>query len=251
MEKSSGFLPESPGKRQRVTVCLVATHPIALNELQKALESDAFELVPIKLAFGSTLVDRVQLPITSLYVIDSAGIPSETLEMVRQIVTHPTKANIIVLAEVFDENNAFPLLHMGVKGLIAHEFVAAQLPRALRSVADGGFWVPRVLLARFVDSVIGKDKELKKELKAVKFGGIDLSRREREIVDGLLLNLPNKEIGNRLNISERTVKFHVSNLLVKFNVQRRGDLILLCYQSVQTPSERNSLPSPQISWRLN
>ena len=44
-------------------------------------------------------------------------------------------------------------------------------------------------------------------------------------------NLANKEIGSRLGISERTVKFHVSNVLRKFHVRRRADLILLGLQS--------------------
>jgi NarL family two-component system response regulator LiaR len=61
--------------------------------------------------------------------------------------------------------------------------------------------------------------------------GADLSVREREVLDALLENLANKEIGNKFNISERTAKFHVSNLLSKFGVRRRADLILLCYQS--------------------
>ena len=47
----------------------------------------------------------------------------------------------------------------------------------------------------------------------------------------LLQSLSNKEIGDKLNISERTVKFHVSNLLAKFSVQRRADLILHSFQS--------------------
>jgi DNA-binding CsgD family transcriptional regulator len=38
-----------------------------------------------------------------------------------------------------------------------------------------------------------------------------------------------------MNISERTVKFHVSNLLAKYGVQRRADLILLCYQRTALP----------------
>lgn len=52
------------------------------------------------------------------------------------------------------------------------------------------------------------------------------------MLDALLRNLSNKEIGLKLSISERTVKLHVSNLLSKFAVQRRADLIL---QSFQTP----------------
>ena len=55
---------------------------------------------------------------------------------------------------------------------------------------------------------------------------VDISRREREVLDLLLENLSNKEIASKLFISERTVKFHVSNLLSKFGVQRRADLIV-------------------------
>jgi len=58
----------------------------------------------------------------------------------------------------------------------------------------------------------------------------DVSRREREVLDLLLDNLCNKEIASKLFISERTVKFHVSNLLSKFGVQRRADLIVLWMQ---------------------
>jgi DNA-binding CsgD family transcriptional regulator len=44
-------------------------------------------------------------------------------------------------------------------------------------------------------------------------------------------NLSNKEIGSKLHMSERTAKFHVSNLLAKYGVQRRADLILLFVQA--------------------
>ena len=47
---------------------------------------------------------------------------------------------------------------------------------------------------------------------------------------------PIEEVAERLHISERTVKFHVSNLLAKFGVRRRADLILLCYQRRNTAS---------------
>jgi LuxR family maltose regulon positive regulatory protein len=67
-------------------------------------------------------------------------------------------------------------------------------------------------------------------------GALGLSQREQEVLASLLLSLSNKEIGDKLNISERTVKFHVSNLLAKFSVQRRADLILQSFQSGLHPS---------------
>jgi DNA-binding CsgD family transcriptional regulator len=51
--------------------------------------------------------------------------------------------------------------------------------------------------------------------------GVKVSRREREVLDGVLQSLANKEIASRLNVSERTVKFHVSSLLAKFGVTDR------------------------------
>jgi DNA-binding CsgD family transcriptional regulator len=51
--------------------------------------------------------------------------------------------------------------------------------------------------------------------------GVKISRREQEVLDGVLQCLANKEIARRLNVSERTVKFHVSSLLAKFGVSDR------------------------------
>ena len=51
--------------------------------------------------------------------------------------------------------------------------------------------------------------------------GVKVSRREQDVLDGILQNLANKEIASRLHVSERTVKFHVSSLLAKFGVSDR------------------------------
>jgi DNA-binding NarL/FixJ family response regulator len=89
--------------------------------------------------------------------------------------------------------------------------------------------VPRALLSEFVDSILNSTRGRRLKVETA----TELSRREQEVLDALLENLANKEIASRFNISERTVKFHVSNLLSKFGVRRRADLILLCYQRRQ------------------
>ncbi|MGC1451730.1 MAG: helix-turn-helix transcriptional regulator [Candidatus Sulfotelmatobacter sp.] len=52
-----------------------------------------------------------------------------------------------------------------------------------------------------------------------------MTRRQEEVLSGLMKWLPNKEIAANLNLSERTVKFHVSSLLAKFRVRSRMDLV--------------------------
>jgi DNA-binding CsgD family transcriptional regulator len=54
---------------------------------------------------------------------------------------------------------------------------------------------------------------------------VNLTRREEEVLAGLMKSLANKEIAASLNLSERTVKFHVSSLLAKFQVRGRMELV--------------------------
>jgi DNA-binding NarL/FixJ family response regulator len=54
---------------------------------------------------------------------------------------------------------------------------------------------------------------------------VKLTRREEEVLAGLMKSLANKEIASILNLSERTVKFHVSSLLAKFHVRGRMELV--------------------------
>jgi DNA-binding CsgD family transcriptional regulator len=54
---------------------------------------------------------------------------------------------------------------------------------------------------------------------------VDLTRRQQEVLRGVLQNCSNKEIAAGLNLSERTVKFYVSALLAKFHVQGRVGLM--------------------------
>jgi DNA-binding CsgD family transcriptional regulator len=68
---------------------------------------------------------------------------------------------------------------------------------------------------------------------------VALSRREKEVLEGVLENLANKEIASRLSISERTVKFHVSSLFVKFKVRSRIELMR------KTPSLFGNVESQQ------
>jgi DNA-binding NarL/FixJ family response regulator len=189
---SVGYVP--PSRRSRaLNICLISPHALALEEFRRALSSRDFQVHTLTLK--SPLTDR-----------------------------HPS-ARLVVVAGKLAESTAFLLLRLGVKGLLRYVEVPKKLPVALRTVAAGGYWVPRTQLSRFVDRILRRAQG-----RPVPAGPGALSRREREVLAALLDNLSNKEIASRLNISERTVKFHVSNVLSKFGVQRRADLIVLSFQ---------------------
>ena len=185
----------------------------------------ARQLEPGRAASGKL----VSIPRAPLYVIDAHPSRQAAEVVIGRVASRAPHSRQVVVAQKFTEANAFPMLRLGTKGLLTYTDATAQLPSALQTVAHGGFWVPRRLLARFVDSVLKVIHS-----RGMPKGPADLSQREREALDALLENLSNKEIASRLRISERTAKFHVSHLLAKFGVRRRADLILLHYQNLPT-----------------
>ncbi len=167
-------------------------------------------------------LEELPVPPASVYVVEALTSGRVTEALVEMVLRRQRASRLVVIAELFDEANAFPLLGLGVKGLLRYADVGPHLAGAIREVSRGGFWVPRVLLSRFIDLTLAGGRPRAIPTTA------HLSPREREVIGLLLENLSNKEIASRLHISERTAKFHVSNLLAKHGVKRRADLILLC-----------------------
>jgi DNA-binding NarL/FixJ family response regulator len=213
-----------------IPVCLFWVHPFVRSEFERALGGNGFRLETCRLE-PKTDARQISVPLAAVYVLDGASQRVASEVLVASILVRNPEARILVLAEGFEEPSAFPLLRLGVKGLVAYSEVAERLPLALREVAEGGFWVPRSLLSRFIDATLAQS--LSRPLPAAGLNPSGLTRREQEVLSDLLGNFSNKEIARRLHISERTAKFHVSNVLAKYGVRRRADLILLSYTDLK------------------
>jgi DNA-binding NarL/FixJ family response regulator len=216
---------QSPAK-EPIPVCLFWVHPLVRTEFERALGGAGFHLETCRLE-SRVGMRQIAIPMAAVYVLDGASQRVASEALVAAILARNPMGRVLVVAEGFDESSAFPLLRLGVKGLVTYGEVAERLPWALREVAEGGFWVPRTLLSRFIDSTLAQAPS--RALPVARLNPNGLTRREREVLNDLLENFSNKEIAKRLHISERTAKFHVSNVLAKYGVRRRADLILLSY----------------------
>jgi DNA-binding NarL/FixJ family response regulator len=209
-------------RKHKASVCVLAAHPLVLAQVERILN-----VSPQNDAGRMTVVSGEQrhMPKSSVYVLDAASCTTGAAAEVRQLLTADPEAQILVLGDGFSDEEAFDLLHIGAKGLLTHEKMPEQLRKALATISSGGFWVWRRMLSRFVSALGGTSRQQDSS----SLSDVRMSQRERQIAIALCKNLTNKEIANELNISERTVKFHVSNLLSKFNVQRRSELVMLWY----------------------
>lgn len=212
----------STTRRSRRKLLLFCSHPVAQQQFTRLLKRTDFDVVLCRemlLPEGSAEALDADEP--CLAVVDASDIIA-TLEFVRMLRLEQHRVHLLVLLPKLEDSVTSPLLRLGVKGLLTYQQAPRELVRAAHQVDAGRYWVPRELLTHFVESILP-------ELRGCKSldSQVDISRREREVLDLLLDNLANKEIASKLFVSERTVKFHVSNLLSKFGVQRRADLIVL------------------------
>jgi DNA-binding NarL/FixJ family response regulator len=213
--------------KSNLKVCLLSPHPMVLDEFHRLLEDSGFQITS-KLLDSMLAPDlrNLDVPKASVYVVDAHAARQATGALLGNILDRFATARLLVVGDNLKETDSFSLLRQGAKGILTYAEAREQLPRALPQVAAGGIWVSRPVLSRFVDSILSSTQGRRLRVDSPN----ELSRREQEVLAGLLENLANKEVADRLHISERTVKFHVSNLLAKFGVRRRADLILLCYQ---------------------
>lgn len=200
---------------------------MVLTQFQNVLSGSGIRFIskqlPSKLAPDLRPQD---LPVADLYVVDGHAGEAATTALLGSVLNRRPEARLLVIAEMFTEKSSYAFLRAGAKGLLTYLEADGYLAKALSQVTAGGFWVPRTVLSGFVDHILNTAS--RGQLKADT--ATDLTSREQQVLEAVLENLSNKEIANKLHISERTVKFHVSRLLEKFGVHRRADLIVLWYQ---------------------
>lgn len=214
----------------KITVCLFSTHPLVLPELQRYLGALRAHSVTRLLKITSvTDLSRVPCPPARVYVVDSHSTGPVTEGLVSLIRSRRRNARVVVLSDEVQGSRSFPFLHLGVKGLVRYQEVSRQLPKAVRMVAKGGFWIPRKVMSDYL-ALLQSGRRASLSTRSVG----KLSRREKEVLELVLKSLSNKEISSALNISESTVKFHVSNIFHHYGVQRRADLILQSAQGAFT-----------------
>ncbi|MFN2384832.1 MAG: DNA-binding response regulator [Thermoanaerobaculia bacterium] len=214
---------QRPSPSRRTEVCFYSFHPLVRMEVQRQLEESGMRVKFLTIdAADQGEARRGAETASAIFLIDAHPRRSVTEALARDLLARHPRARLLVMAESLEESTTFPLLRIGAKGLLTYDDVSTQLARAVREVASGGYWVPRSLLSSFVKTVLSASPPAR-----LLDSAPELTRREREVLERLLDNLSNKEIARDLKMSERTAKFHVSNLLAKFGVKRRADLILL------------------------
>jgi DNA-binding NarL/FixJ family response regulator len=133
---------------------------------------------------------------------------------------------IIVLSSFPSEKEGIAALRAGAKGYSSQRISADYLARAVKLVLRGEFWAGHKIVSGLVTELLSPNAH--RIPVAMTESSLDsLSARKREIAILAIEGRVNKEIANRLNISEATVKAHLSGIFRQFHISRRFELARL------------------------
>ena len=129
---------------------------------------------------------------------------------------------VVVMAATPDESQAFRMMNMGAVGYCHVKAASEQLLEVALVVEHGGLWMPPELMQRFVAlsmRVVPGEAPVEPELN-------ELTSRELMVAEQIAHGATNREIAAALDISERTVKAHLSAIFEKLDVRDRVQLAL-------------------------
>ena len=207
-----------------MSILLATRDPELINRCRRAVSAEHH----LDVADGVVgLLARIKASSPSVILLDGELLDPPIEQQAGQIVAAAT-GRVIVMTSTFSEDEEIALLKAGVKGCCRRGIDPESLEQVLSVTHGGGVWVTRSLLPRLVTELRRYAEAQRpapdKTMASDKLSA--LTPREKEIVRLIVGGSSNKQVATALDISERTVKGHLSNVFQKLGVSDRLKLVL-------------------------
>jgi DNA-binding NarL/FixJ family response regulator len=136
-----------------------------------------------------------------------------------RIVEEVPETAVVMLGREVDDERLLSAVVAGARGYLLKDMDPARLPQTLHGVLDGEAAIPRRLVGRVLEGLRSREHGVHASRLGVL--GVDLTRRERDVLELLDRGLRTREIGDELSISSVTVRRHVSEILRKLGAPDR------------------------------
>ena len=213
-------------ENRRIRILLVEEETLVRAALHKLLESwSEYEVI----GEGGSKEEALEMlqrldPDVILLAVSGDGYDlndrlGKDTETVRTLAQAFSRAQILILMGDAPASLATELVRAGARGVVCKNKAPSELRRAIPIVHGGReIWLDRASLATLVTASSGRVDRQNSHLS-------ELTPREREVVFLVTKGLKNKEVGERLFISETTVRHHLTTIFDKLDVRNRFELI--------------------------
>ncbi|HXH91429.1 MAG TPA: response regulator transcription factor [Thermoanaerobaculia bacterium] len=204
-----------------IRVCIVEDQTIVRQGLRSLLALVPDIEVAAEASDGEEAVAVIQREKPDVVLLDLRMPKLDGVGVLRQLRERGAARPTLILTTFDDDAILFEAVRAGAKGWLLKDVSLERLTSAIRTLAEGGTCIEPVITERIMRALEKSDSS---------FEAADLPEpltdRERTILRLLAGGYSNKEIGELLNITDGTVKNHISNLLAKLGVRDRTRAVL-------------------------
>jgi two-component system, NarL family, nitrate/nitrite response regulator NarL len=218
-------LPPPESRPRGIRVVLADDHPIVRDGLRKLLSLEEDIEVVGEASDGREVVQVVQETKPDILVLDLRMPYMDGLTTLQSLQQLDRRVKVIVLTASEDKNEFVQAMKLGCSGIVLKQTAPELIVKSIRKVNAGEIWLDShttaAVMRQFaspsdvVNGSPGKGRERS-----------PLSQREREIVGLVAQGYKNREMAEKMFISEQTVKNHLHNIFDKLGVSDRLELAL-------------------------
>eukprot|EP01133_Synstelium_polycarpum_P005894 gene5894-6822_t len=188
-------------------VLIVDDHPLVCQAIRSAIESVGFEAVG-ETSDGVSALQMIECFNPDMVILDIGLEKMDGLMVLKRIAREKLRTRVLVYTSQTKESFAARCFQAGASGFVSKSEPINQLIKAIETIADGYVLFPRDAMPLFASTAgIPVSNELEK-----------LTDREMQILKLLSEGLSNRDIAQKLNLSNKTVSGHKVNLLMKLSV---------------------------------
>ena len=195
-------------------------HAIFRDGLRRLLEGSDDVSIVGEASNGNECIKMLAKLKPDILLLDLRMPEKDGLGVLEEINFDSMATRVIVLTAAEDDRDVVRAMRLGARGVVLKQSASDLLLKSIRKVSDGEIWLDNRMTAEVIDAFKKSSEAGQRREKPL------LSDREKEIVQLVAQGFRNREIGEKLFISEQTVKNHLHNIFDKLGVPDRLELAL-------------------------
>jgi two-component system, NarL family, nitrate/nitrite response regulator NarL len=206
--------------KQQIRVLMADDHAIFRDGLRKLLDGDDEITIVGEAQNGAECVKLLAKLKPDILLLDLRMPDKDGLAVLEEVNFDQIPTRVIVLTAAEDDRDVVRAMRLGARGVVLKQSATDLLVKSIHRVHAGEIWLDNRMTAEVMKAFAKSSDAGPRREKPL------LSDREKEIVQLVAQGFRNKEIGEKLFISEQTVKNHLHNIFDKLGVSDRLELAL-------------------------
>jgi two-component system, NarL family, nitrate/nitrite response regulator NarL len=212
-----------------IHVMMVDDHRVVRSGLRMLIESHPRMKVVGEAGKGSDALVVAAREHPDVILLDLVLGEETGTDLIPGLLAASEGTRILILTALHDEDEHRRAVRLGAMGVLNKEASSELMIKALEKVYEGEFWLDRFMTASLLAEMRRPSQPKKQQIPEDKTAR--LTAREREVISLVGKGLKNKQIAERLSISESTVRHHLTSVFNKLEVGDRLELLVFAYEN--------------------